>query len=101
MKDKMKAWLENLESKSLYAVMHLIGKPSLLNIIRFSTKEKAQIEERLESHYWKLLSMSSLSNQQDLSRLKVKVQQLRSLLVELNTKLVNDQADEQSRSHDA
>ena len=28
MKDNMKAWLENLESKSLYAVMHLIGKPS-------------------------------------------------------------------------
>ena len=68
-------------------------------MIRYSTKEKAQIQERLESHYSQLLSMSSLSSQQDLSRLKVKVQQLRSLFLELNTKFVTDQADEQSRSN--
>ena len=101
MSDNLKAWLENLESKSLYAVMHLIGKPSLLNMIRYSTKEKAQIQERLESQYWRFLSLSSLSNQQDLSRVKVQAHKLRTLLLDLNTQLVTDQADEQSRSNDA
>ena len=100
MKDHMKACLEQFESKGLYTIMHFIGRPSLLKTIRFTAKQKAQFQEILENHYNLLLRMSSLSSQQDLTKLKVKLHSLRTLLLELNSELVFNQGDDLTKSND-
>ena len=101
MKDYMKGCLESYESKGLYTLMHFIGRPSLLKIIRFSAKQKAQFQEKLENRYRLLLRVSLLSSQQDLTQIKVQLQSLKTLLLELNSELIFSQVDDLTKSNDA
>ena len=100
MKDYMKGCLESYESKGLYTLMHFIGRPSLLKIIRFSAKQKAQFQEKLENRYRLLLRVSLLSSQQDLTQIKVQLQSLKTLLLELNSELIFSQVDDLTKSND-
>ena len=100
MRDYMKACLESYESKGLYTLMHFVGRPSLLKIIRFSAKQKAQLQEKLEKRYSLLLQVSLLSSQQDLTQIKVQLQSLKTLLLELNSELIFSQVDDLTKSND-
>ena len=101
MKDYMKGCIESYESKGLYTLMHFIGRPSLLKIIRFSAKQKAQFQEKIENHYSHLLRVSLISSQQDLIQIKVQLQSLKTLLSELNSEIVFTQVDDLTKSNDA